>query len=88
MTVSLEPALADALRAAAAERGWSPESLVADCVRQHLEIAIRHRVLVERMEEIDATIMDMSRMIGELASSGGTLDLSGICRYSREDDRP
>ncbi len=52
-TVTLEAALAARLRAAASERGWTAESLAAACIVQHLEVAIRHRVLIERLEQVD-----------------------------------
>lgn len=60
-TVSLPAELAAGLRRAAAERGWTPESLIADCVAQHLEIAVRHRALVERLEQVDAALLEMAR---------------------------
>ena len=46
LTLTLAAPLALRLSAAAAERGWSAESLAAECVAQHLEVAIRHRVLI------------------------------------------
>ena len=49
ITVTLEATLATRLSAAATERGWSPEALAAECVVQHLEVAVRHRVLIERL---------------------------------------
>ncbi|MBW4968321.1 hypothetical protein KZZ04_18480, partial [Pseudoalteromonas sp. CR1] len=64
LTVTLDAALAARLRAAAAERGWASESLAADCVAQALEVAIRHRVLIERMEQVDAAILDMAQAVG------------------------
>lgn len=53
ITITLPAALAASLRQAAARRGWSPESLAADCVAQHLEVALRHRVLLERVELVE-----------------------------------
>jgi hypothetical protein len=47
--IELDADLAARLIKAAGERGWSPESLVVDCVAQNIEIALRHRVLVERI---------------------------------------
>lgn len=83
LTLSLDPGLARALASAAADREWTPESLAADCIAQHLEIAIRHRVLVERMEAMDAHIEQICDILGHLSASSGGLDLSGVCKYDR-----
>jgi len=83
ITVILEAPLAARLSAAAAERGWPPESLVAECVAQHLEVAIRHRVLIERMEQIDSVILDMAQAVGELGDPSGGIDLSKVCRFRK-----
>jgi hypothetical protein len=83
LTLTLEAALAAQLSAAAAERGWSAESLAAECVAQHLEVAIRHRVLVERMEQIDGAILDMAQAVGELGAPSGGIDLSKVCRLRK-----
>lgn len=80
LTLTLETALAARLSAAAAEQGWSPESLAAECVAQHLEVAIRHRVLIERMEQIDGAILDMAQAVGDLGAPSGGIDLSKVCR--------
>jgi len=85
LTVTLEAALAARLGAAAAERGWSAESLAAACVAQHLEVAIRHRVLVERMEQIDGAILDMAQAVGELGAPSAGIDLSKVCRLHKGD---
>ncbi|MGU3404091.1 hypothetical protein [Methylobacterium brachiatum] len=85
LTVTLEAALAAQLGAAAAERGWSAESLAAACVAQHLEVAIRHRVLVERMEQIDGAILDMAEAVGELGAPSASIDLSKVCRLRKDD---
>ncbi|MGX9979822.1 hypothetical protein [Methylobacterium fujisawaense] len=83
LTLTLDASLGAALRRAAVDRGWSPESLAVDCIRQSLEVALRHRVLVERMETIDAALMAMAKAVDELAhpnNDGGT-ELDQICRF-------
>jgi hypothetical protein len=84
LTLTLPESLAAQLRAAAAERGWSPESLAAECVVQHLEVAIRHRVLIERVEQIDSAILDMAQAVGELGAPSAGIDLSKVCRYRKD----
>ena len=81
LTIALDASLAAALRQAAVERGWTPESLAVDCLRQHLEIAVRHRVLLERMEMVDAALLEMAEGIAGLALPGDGIDLSKVCRY-------
>jgi hypothetical protein len=83
LTVTLEATLADRLKAVATERGWSPESLASECVAQALEVAIRHRVLIERMEQIDGAILDMAQAVGDLGAPSGSIDLSKVCRFRK-----
>ncbi|MCB4806381.1 hypothetical protein QO001_006416 [Methylobacterium brachiatum] len=83
LTLTLAAPLALRLSAAAAERGWSAESLAADCVAQALEVAIRHRILIERMEQVDAAILDMAQAVGELGAPSAGIDLYRICRYRK-----
>jgi hypothetical protein len=80
--------LGDQLREAARERVWTPESLAAECVAQHLEIAIRHRVVIERTEAVDAHLATLAEFVGEATQSGEGIDLTKICRYGRENRRP
>jgi hypothetical protein len=80
LTITLEAALATRLKAAAVECSWSAETLAAECVVQHLEVAIRHRVLIERLEQVDAAILDMAEAVGELGAPAAAIDLSKVCR--------
>ena len=88
LTIELEEQLADQLRKAAREHGWTPETLAADCVAQHLEIAVRHRVVIERMEAVDADLAALATFVGEATQSGEGVDLTKICRYGRESRKP
>lgn len=80
-SVSLPPEVATALRQSAAERGWTPESLIGACVAQHLEVATRHRVLVERLEQVDAAILAMAQSVGELGADADAFEPGSLCRY-------
>ncbi|GJE36070.1 MULTISPECIES: hypothetical protein [Methylobacterium] len=84
-TIILAAPLASRLTAAAAEHGWSSESLAAECVAQRLEVAIRHRVLIERAERIDAALLDMAQAVGELGAPSGAIDLTKVCRFRAKD---
>ncbi len=83
-TIEIDDQLSSRLKTAAAEQGWSPESLAADCVAQHLEIALRHRVLVERLEATDAALATLAKFVGEATASSAGLDLSWICKFGRK----
>ncbi|XYD06880.1 hypothetical protein R1A27_17035 [Methylobacterium sp. NMS12] len=83
--MTLEAALAARLRAAAAERGWTAESLAVECIVQHLEVAIRHRVLIERLEQVDGAILGMAQAVGELGAPSASIDLSKVCRLRKDD---
>jgi hypothetical protein len=83
-TIDLDAELAARLLDAAEERGWSLESLVAECVAQNLEIALRYRVLIERMEAVDAHLATLAQFVGEATQGGGAADLAWICRYGRQ----
>ena len=83
-TIELDDQLSQRLKTAAAEQGWSHESLAADCVAQHLEIALRHRVLIERMEATDAHIATLAKFVGEATQDSAGADLSHICKFGRK----
>jgi hypothetical protein len=83
LTIRLESGLAARLTAAATERGWTAESLASDCVAQVLEVAIRHRVLIERLEIVDAALLDMAEAVGDLGAPSGGIDLSDVCRFQK-----
>jgi len=87
-SITLEADLAARLTAAASTRGWSPESLAADCIAQVLEVAIRHRVVLERLEQVDAAILEMAEAVGELGGPAASIDLSKVCRYAASPDGP
>jgi hypothetical protein len=69
------------LHAAAAERGCSSEILAAECIAQSLEVAVRHRVLLERQEQVDQAIFELARAVGEFSAPAAAIDLTAVCRY-------
>lgn len=86
LTITLDEALASRVTAAASPQGMSINAVVTACIEQQLEVALRHAVLVERLETVDAQIDAIARFV-EKASSGGGLDpvdLFRICRYPKE----
>jgi predicted transcriptional regulator len=80
-TVQVEKALAERLEEAARAKKISSADLIAECVAQHLEVAIRHRALIDRLEVVDQGLLELASFIGE-ATAGSDADLSNMCRYS------
>ncbi|MBE7218612.1 MAG: hypothetical protein INR64_09095 [Caulobacteraceae bacterium] len=86
LIVELDADLADAIRRAALAAGTTPEALAAEAVAQAYEAGLRHRVLVERMEAVDAQIAAIARFVEEATApaDGAGIDLERLCRYPRK----
>jgi predicted transcriptional regulator len=80
-TVRIEKTLGERLEQAANTAKISPVDLIAECVAQHLDVAIRHLALVERLEAVDQGLLELATFVGE-ATAGGDVDVSSLCRYS------
>ena len=85
VTLQFTDELLRRLATAAAAHRTTLDAMVVACVEQHVEVALRHRVLLERMEAVDTQVDAIARFIEE-ATSGGqdAVDLSRICRYPRQ----
>jgi predicted transcriptional regulator len=79
--IELDDALAERLEEAARNSKLSAAALITECVIQHLEVAIRHRALIDRLDAVDQGLIDLASFVGE-ATAGGNVDLSNMCRYS------
>ena len=79
--IELDDALAERLEEAARNSKLSATELIAECVAQHLEVAIRHRTLIDRLDAVDQGLLELAAFVGE-ATAGGNVDLSSMCRYS------
>ncbi len=86
LTVELDADLAEVLRQAAAAAGTTPEALAAEAIAQTHEVGLRHRVLVERMEAVDAQIAAIAQFVEQATApaEGGGIDLERLCRYPRK----
>ncbi len=84
LTVELEEDLAEKLWTEAKAHNWTPEELAHECVAQHLEVATRHRVLVERFEAMDQHLATLARFVGQATASTESVDHWKICRYRGE----
>jgi hypothetical protein len=82
-TVQIDKALAERLEVAARTAKIAPAELISACVAQHLDIAIRHLALVERLEAVDQGLLELANFVGE-ATAGGKVEVSSLCRYAPE----
>jgi hypothetical protein len=81
--VTIEKKLSERLEEAARLAKISAADLIAECVTQHLEVAIRHRALIDRLDLVDQGLLELATFIGEATAGGGKVDLSNLCRYSQ-----
>jgi hypothetical protein len=82
-TVQIEKTLAERLELAARNAKIAPAELIGACVAQHLDIAIRHLALIERLEAVDQGLLELATFVGE-ATAGGKVEVSSLCRYVPE----
>jgi len=83
-TVDLAADLTDAVTRAAAEANITAEALISECVSQHCETALRHRVLIQRQNDVDEALLELARLVGRL-SAGPHEAPANICRYHPAD---
>lgn len=85
-TIDLAADLADAVSRAAAEADITAEELIGECVGQHCETASRHRVLIQRQNDVDEALLELARLVGRL-SAGPSEPSPNICRYHQADSK-
>jgi hypothetical protein len=83
-TVDLIPDLAVVVTRAAAEADITAEEFISECVSQHCETALRHRVLIQRQNDVDEALLELARLVGRL-SAGPNEPPANICRYRPAD---
>ena len=71
LNIELPSAVFQALKQAAMQNKHSVEQLAADCVSQSFETTLRHRVLIERQEEIDKALLTIAEFVGTLMDPSG-----------------
>ena len=81
-TVKIDKELAERLQEAASNAKLSPADLIVECIAQQLEVAIRHRALIDRLDTVDQGLLELASFIGEATAGGGKVDLSTLCRYA------
>jgi hypothetical protein len=86
--VSIEVAadLAATLSEAAAATSTTVEVLINECIGQQFETALRHRVLIQRQNDVDEALLELARLVGRL-SAGADQQPKDICRYRSADTK-
>jgi len=84
MSIHLENDLAELLSKAATAAGLSREAMVIECVAQQLEVALRHRVLLARLEDMDRHVVSLAEFIGEATATPDPAQVASICKYRPE----
>jgi hypothetical protein len=84
VSVDLPAELAEAIATAARANNVTAEDIVSDCVQQQFETALRHRVLVQRQNDVDEALLELARLVGRLGA-GPIETQESICRYRASD---
>ena len=84
--VDIAADLAAVITRAATANNVVAEDIVNDCVRQQFETALRHRVLMQRQNDVDEALIELARLVGRLSAGPGESQ-ENICRYSPVDSR-
>ena len=84
-TIDLAAELAVAVTRAAADNNMTSEELIRECIGQHCETALRHRVLIQRQNDVDEALLELAQLVGRLSAGPGEPPAS-ICRYRPADD--
>jgi hypothetical protein len=85
-SIEIAADLAAAIAGAATANNVATEDIVNDCVRQQFETALRHRVLMQRQNDVDEALIELARLVGRLSAGPGESQ-KNICRYRPVDGR-
>jgi hypothetical protein len=85
-TIQVDRDLGERLLASAKELGSTPEHLIAECISQHLDLAIRYRTVLDRLEAMDEHVITLAQFVAEATQDAGGIDLSRVCRYRQGKD--
>ena len=72
--------VADLVTKAAAANNMTAGDVISDCVSQSFETTLRHRVLIQRQNDVDEALLELARLVGRL-SAGPSEPRETICRY-------
>jgi hypothetical protein len=83
-TIELTADLANAVAKVAGANKTTVEQAIGECVSQSFETALRHRVLMQRQNDVDEALLELARLVGRL-SAGPSEPRESICRYRASD---
>jgi hypothetical protein len=83
-TIELKADLANAVGKAAGASKITVEEVISECVSQSFETALRHRVVIQRQNDVDEALLELARLVGRL-SAGPSEPRENICRYRSAD---
>ena len=83
-TIGLSADLADAVAKAAGANKITAEEVICECVSHSFETALRHRVLIQRENDVDEALLELARLVGRL-SAGPSEPRENICRHRSAD---
>jgi hypothetical protein len=83
-TIELTADLANAVAKAAGASKITVEEAIGECVRQSFETALRHRVLIQRQNDVDEALLELARLVGRL-SAGPSEPPENVGRYRAAD---
>ena len=83
-TIELTADLANAVAKAAGANKITVEEAIGECVSQSIETALRHRVLIQRQDDVDEALLELARLVGRL-SAGPIEPQESVCRYRASD---
>jgi hypothetical protein len=86
LSVHIAADLAASISSAAKANDVAVDEIVSDCIRQHFETALRHRVLIQRQNDVDEALIELARLVGRL-SAGPAMPQETICRYRAVDGK-
>ena len=68
LKIELPSSLFSALTRAAKQNNISVDQMAVDCIAQALETALRHRVLIDRQEELDEALLTIAEFVAKLSA--------------------
>jgi hypothetical protein len=83
-TIELTADLAKAVAKVAGANQITAEEAIGECVSQSFETALRHRVLIQRQNDVDEALLELARLVGRL-SAGPSEPQESIRRYRSAD---
>jgi hypothetical protein len=78
--VELPTDVADLVTTAAVENNMTAADVITECISQQFEQALRHRVLIQRQDDVDEALLELARLVGRL-SAGPIEPQESVCRY-------